>query len=356
VRYLKKFLAVGLLTAAVLGLGAWLAMQSYMTAPVDALSEPLVFEVPEGASLSRVATDLQELQVLRWPRLFTLWGRIKGTAHRVQAGEYLLEPGMSPANILDQFVEGRVKLYAFTILEGWTYKEVLAALTENSAVVATLEPAGPLPEIILDSMTIEGFEDVAHPEGLLFPETYFVAKNATDAEVLRQAAALMQVRLAAAWANRDADLPLNSPYEMLTLASIIERETAVDSERAQVAGVFIRRLKMGMRLQTDPTVIYGLGDQYDGNLTRRHLLTDNPYNTYTRGGLPPTPIGMPGEASLYAAGHPDDGKALYFVASGEGDGTHVFSATLEEHNAAVAAYISQLRQANRARRENGGGD
>ena len=353
-RFITKFLMLGLLSVAVLGAFGWLAMQSYMTASVDALSEPLVFEVQEGASLNRVAADLGELQVLRWPRLFALWGRLNGEAHRVQAGEYLLEPGMSPVNILDQFVEGRVKLYAFTILEGWTYKEILAALAENSAIVATLDSAAPSLDGILSGIADEQMAAVTNPEGLLFPETYFVPKNSTDAEVLRKAAELMQLRLAEAWENRDEGLPLNSPYELLTLASIVERETAVDSERTQVAGVFIRRLRIGMRLQTDPTVIYGLGDQYDGNLTRRHLLTDNPYNTYTRGGLPPTPIGMPGKASLQAAGHPDDGDALYFVASGEGDGTHVFSATLEEHNAAVAAYISQLRKTNRARRENKG--
>jgi UPF0755 protein len=346
---MKKFLLLGLLSAGVVCAFAWLAMQSYMTASIDAISEPVVFEVQDGASLNRVAADLQELQILRWPRLFALWGRMQGNAHRVQAGEYLLEPGMSPANILNQFVEGRVKLYAFTILEGWTYREILAALAGNSVIVATLGAEDSIQELI----NSEEWVGSASPEGLLFPETYFVAKNSTDTEVLRQSAALMRMRLEAAWANRDPELPLNNPYELLTLASIVERETAVDAERTQVAGVFIRRLEKGMRLQTDPTVIYGLGDKFDGNLTRRHLMADNPYNTYTRGGLPPTPIGMPGEASLRAAGHPDNGDALYFVASGELDGTHVFSATLEDHNAAVAAYIAQLRRANRARRENG---
>jgi len=345
---MKKFLLLGSLAAVVACAFSWLAMQSYMTASIDAISEPVVFEVQDGASLNRVAADLQELQILRWPRLFTLWGRLEGSAHRVQAGEYLLEPGMSPANILDQFVEGRVKLYAFTILEGWTYREILTALAGNSAIVITLGPE----DSIQDLIKSEELGGNASPEGMLFPETYFVPKNSTDAEVLRQSAALMRMRLAVAWEDRAPGLPLNSPYELLTLASIVERETAVDTERTQVAGVFIRRLQKGMRLQTDPTVIYGLGEKFDGNLTRRDLTTDNPYNTYTRGGLPPTPIGMPGEASLYAAGHPDSGDTLYFVASGDLDGTHVFSATLEDHNTAVAAYIAQLRRANRARREN----
>jgi len=346
---LKKFLLLGSLSAAVVCAFAWLAMQSYMTASIDAISEPVAFEVPDGASLNRVAADLQESRILRWPRLFTLWGRMKGNAHRVQAGEYLLEPGMSPANILDQFVEGRVKLYAFTILEGWTYREILTALAGNSAIVTTLGPE----DAIQDLINSEELGGITSPEGMLFPETYFVPKNSTATEVLRQSAALMRMRLEAAWEDRAPGLPLNSSYELLTLASIVERETAVDVERAQVAGVFIRRLEKGMRLQTDPTVIYGLGEKFDGNLTRRDLMTDNPYNTYTRGGLPPTPIGMPGEASLYAAGHPDSGDTLYFVASGDLDGTHVFSATLEDHNTAVAAYIAQLRRANRARRENG---
>jgi UPF0755 protein len=345
---MKKFLLLGLLTTGVVCAFAWLAMQSYMTASVDAIAEPVVFEVKDGASLNRVAADLQDLQILRWPRLFTLWGRLEGNAHRVQAGEYLLEPGMSPANILDQFVQGRVKLYAFTILEGWTYKEILTALADNSAIVKTLGPE----DLVQELINSEALGDSSSPEGMLFPETYFVPKNATAAEVLRQSAELMHLRLEAAWEARAPGLPLNNAYELLTLASIVERETAVDAERAQVAGVFIRRLQKGMRLQTDPTVIYGLGDEFDGNLARRDLMTDNPYNTYTRGGLPPTPIGMPGEASLYAAGHPDSGDAVYFVASGDLDGTHVFSATLDEHNTAVAAYIAQLRRANRARREN----
>jgi UPF0755 protein len=165
---------------------------------------------------------------------------------------------------------------------------------------------------------------------------------------LRQAAALMESHLTRSWDSRAVGLPLSSPYELLILASIVERETAVELERSQVAGVFIRRLQKRMRLQTDPTVIYGLGDSYDGNLTRKHLSTDTPYNTYTRGGLPPTPIGMPGEGSLDAAAHPDEGDSLYFVATGEPDGSHVFSLTFEEHNVAVAAYISKLRQARRA--------
>jgi UPF0755 protein len=287
------------------------------------------------------------LQVVEWPRVFALWGRAQDAARRIQAGEYQLEPGVTPAGILQQLVEGRVKLYSLTLLEGWTLRDVLAALADSPAIEVTLDPANPGTAFLVDDPLTAG----TAAEGWFYPETYSVPRGTTDVEVLRRANALMVEKLQSAWAARSADLPLKSPYELLILASIIERETAVDAERNQVAGVFIRRLRKGMRLQTDPTVIYGLGEAYDGNLTRKDLLTDTPFNTYTRAGLPPTPIGMPSEASLLAAGHPDDGNALYFVASGEADGTHVFSATLEEHNAAVAAYIARLRQANRKSRE-----
>lgn len=341
---MKQLFLATLLLLAGLGAAGWYAVQGYMHSPIPGLSAPRVINVPAGASLNRVAADLADQQILNWPQVFALWGRVQDKARSIKAGEYQLDPGVTPAGILDQLVEGRVKLYSLTLLEGWTLREVLEALAASPAIEVTLDPANPGTAFLVDDPLTEG----TAAEGWLYPETYSVPRGTTDAEVLRRANALMVEKLAAAWARRSADLPLKSPYELLILASIIERETAIDEERNQVAGVFIRRLRKGMRLQTDPTVIYGLGDAYDGNLTRAHLLTDTPFNTYTRAGLPPTPIGMPAEASLLAAGHPDDGNALYFVASGEGDGSHVFSATLEEHNAAVAAYIARLRQANRA--------
>jgi UPF0755 protein len=349
---MKKLLLIGVTAIVLAAAVGWLGTQAYMARPIAALLEPVPFEVPEGASLNGVAASLGESGLLQWPRVFTVWGRLSGQAHRIQAGEYLLEPGASPGSILAKFVAGRVRLYPFTILEGWTWREILAALANNPAIVMTLDPANPDPAVLQGILADPAA--AAQPEGWFFPETYSVPRGTPDVKVLQQANELMVRQLAEAWESRAVGLPLQTPYELLTLASIVERETAVDSERSMVAGVFMRRLQTGMRLQTDPTVIYGLGEQYDGNLTRRHLLTDNPYNTYTRGGLPPSPIGMAGRASLQAAGHPDAGDALYFVASGDADGTHVFSATLEEHNAAVAAYIAQLRKANRERRQAGG--
>jgi UPF0755 protein len=343
-----KRVAFGAAVALILlGLLAWFGSQAYMLTPIGALASPVELVVEEGASLNAVAAELGRRNVLESPRLFALAGRLSGKAQRVQAGEYVLEPGISPAGILDLLVAGRVKLYPFTILEGWTFNEVLAAMEAHPAIVTTVDSA------TFDAAAVLGdtLSGSSNPEGWFFPETYFVPRKTLDTTVLRQASKLMADKLGVAWDGRAPDLPLANPYELLILASIIEREAALDSERATIAGVFIRRLRKGMRLQTDPTVIYGLGPAFDGNLTRANLLADGPYNTYTRDGLPPTPIGMPGAASLHAAGHPDDGNALFFVASGDGDGSHVFSATLEEHNAAVAAYIAQLRRASRANRE-----
>jgi UPF0755 protein len=229
---------------------------------------------------------------------------------------------------------GKVSLYPVTIVEGWTIPELLAALAANPVISKTLDHDSlDLASILADDAAGSG-----HPEGWFFPETYMVPRNTSDSTVLRQASKLMNDKLNAIWNSREAGLPLQSPYELLILASIIERETALPSERAKIAGVFVRRLEQGMRLQTDPTVIYGVGADFDGDLTRAHLETDTPYNTYTRDGLPPTPIGLPGEESLYAAAHPAPGDELFFVASGKGDGSHVFSTTLDQHNAAVANY------------------
>jgi UPF0755 protein len=317
------------------------SVRSYLASPVAGLTEPMLYKVEAGASLSGVAHDLEGQGILSRAGLFVAWGRFTGQAAQLKAGEYELQPGVTPKGILDQFVAGQVKLYPFTILEGWTITDLLAALAVNPAITASLQALSAEAQIDALGLSAE------HLEGQFFPDTYLVPRATTDLSLLQQAAVLMQVQLDKAWENRAVGLPLTSPYELLILASIVERETALDAERSQVAGVFIRRLQKRMRLQTDPTVIYGLGAAYDGNITRKHLLTDTPYNTYTRGGLPPTPIGMPGEASLLAAAHPDEGDALYFVATGENDGSHVFSRTLEEHNAAVAVYIARLRKARR---------
>ncbi len=256
-----------------------------------------------------------------------------GVLDGLHAGEYALTQHMSPRRLLRRMADGDVIHHQFTIIEGWRFKELRLALAKEAKLESTL---GGLSDT--DVMARIGAEGV-HPEGRFLPETYSFVRGQKDIDLLKRAYRAMQTRLAARWAERDPRLPLGSPDEMLTLASIVEKETGQAAERPRIAGVFVRRLKMPMMLQTDPTVIYGLGDSFNGNLTRRHLEADTPYNTYTRFGLPPTPIALPGDAALAAVAKPAEGQELYFVAKGNGE--HAFSATLAEHNRAVRAY--QLR-------------
>jgi UPF0755 protein len=310
----------------------------FMASPLPVPDGGVEFEIPSGSSFASVSNKLISSNLIaddRWLRLYVRWHNMGGA---IQAGDYLIEPGASARSLLDQFINGAVRLYDFTLVEGWNYREVLQALHANAAVKATMTdedwPA------LLETLGAE----VMHPEGLFLPETYRFPRNTTDRDLLRQAYAMMQEVLAEEWDNRSDDSPVQSPYETLVLASIVEKETARADERPKISGVFARRLNMRMRLQTDPTVIYGIGPAFDGNLTRKHLVTDTPYNTYTRHGLPPTPIAMPGRAAISAALNPEDGTELYFVATGLNDGSHKFSTTKAEHDAAVAEYLAQLRR------------
>lgn len=265
-------------------------------------------------------------------------------ARRLQAdgslkvGEYALDPGLTPRTLLLNMRNGKVIHYRITIVEGWNIRQLRAAI---DAATPLLHETPRLDDAAL--MELLGHPG-QHPEGRFLPETYLYSRGDSDVDVLKRAYAAMDKALAEVWKARADDLPLKSPEEALILASIIEKETGLASERPQIAGVFARRLKLGMKLQTDPTVIYGLGSGYDGNLRRRDLLTDTPYNTYTRTGLTPTPIAMPGLDALRAAVDPAPGDALFFVALGDGSGSHVFTATLGQHNAAVARYLQQLRR------------
>jgi len=330
---------VGVLMALVAACGsvAWWIDRSMHT-PLRLPEGGYELEVVKGMSLTAVAAHLAEDGVLRQPTVLSWYGRLTGQAGRVQAGEYALEPGITAASLLQQLVDGRVRLHALTILEGWTVRDLLAAIAETPQLVRTLTVASP--EELAAVLEL----DYPHAEGWFFPDTYRFPRGTTDLDLLSNAHELMQKKLADAWATRSPDTGLASPYEALILASIVERESALDSERPQIAGVFTRRLDRGMRLQTDPTVIYGLGESFDGNLTRKDLATDTPYNTYVHRGLPPTPIALPGESALRAAVNPDSGNALYFVATGRGDGSHIFTETLDEHNAAVARYLAELRR------------
>lgn len=326
------------LVLAIVAGGLWIRYQLHE--PLS-LPEDIVLDVSIGSSLTGVAQGLNERGVLAHPQVLAWYGRLTGQAGSIHAGEYVVSVGTTAAELLQLLVEGRVKLHSVTIIEGWTVKELLSTLRQNPAITVTLNA---VEELSVDGLTSQLNLDIGSPEGWFFPDTYLFARGETDANLLGEAHENMQRQLLAAWDERAVGLPYTTPYEALILASIVERETALDSERRQVAGVFIRRLQKGMRLQTDPTVIFGLGDSFDGNLTRRHLKTDTVYNTYTRKGLPPTPIALPGAGSLQAAMNPDNGDTLYFVATGEEDGSHYFSKTLAEHNAAVSRYLRRLRE------------
>ncbi len=326
------FKAVALLILAASLVGGWLMMdyRAFLHTPLAVEEGGARFVVKPGTNLSAVAHGLARQGLLDRPRYFVLHARLEGVADSIQAGEYAIAPGTTPSALLQDMVAGRVIQYSLTLVEGWTFRQVMDAVRNDPYLTHTLNG---LDDAAL--MARLGHPDL-HPEGRFFPDTYRFPRGTTDVAFLQRAFDAMHAHLAQEWAQRDEGLPLKTPYEALILASIVEKETALPRERRAIAGVFVRRLQKGMRLQTDPTVIYGLGAAFDGNLHRRDLRRDDPYNTYRHRGLPPTPIAMPGLDSLHAALHPAPGDALYFVS--KGDGSHAFSATLEEHNRAVVKY------------------
>lgn len=330
-RWLGLALLLGCVVAA--GAAAWLWQQfeRIETATLESAPGDTTVSVERGAAFAAVARDFQRRGWVTDARVLSLYARWHGLAGRVKAGEYRAEPGMSAAELLQAMVAGEVVEYPFTVVEGWRFREMWEALRAHPAIETTL-PADADGAAVMAAIGREG----VHPEGRFLPETYRFPRGTTDVEFLRRANRDLERVLEAAWAERQEGLPLDSAEEALILASIIEKETGVAEERRRIAGVFARRLERGMRLQTDPTVIYGMGDAYDGNIRRQDLRRDTAYNTYTRAGLPPTPIALAGEAAIRAAVDPADGESLYFVS--RGDGTHKFSATLEEHNRAVQRY------------------
>ncbi|HKJ22845.1 MAG TPA: endolytic transglycosylase MltG [Gammaproteobacteria bacterium] len=288
------------------------------------------YTVAPGTSMKSLAYDLQRRGVVDHPGYLVLLARWQRAAGRIQAGEYALAPGMTPRDLLDKLVAGKVLQHSLTLLEGWTFKQMMDAINRDPDLEHTLR--GLTGEQIMTRLGLPEH----NPEGLFHPDTYHFPEGTSDATFLRRAYDAMHEELARAWHDRDPDVPYDTPYQALIVASIIEKETAIPEERPRIAGVLVRRLRRGMRLAVDPTVIYGLGDLFDGNLRRHDLRHDTPYNTYLHRGLPPTPIAMPGVKSIQAAMHPAQGQALYYVA--RGDGSHQFSDTLAEHREAVARY------------------
>jgi UPF0755 protein len=309
--------------------GAWLMFdryQSFLNTPLNLPESGFHLQVERGASVRSVISNLDQQGMTHADWRWRVLNRLQPLT--IKAGEYALEPGLNPVALLQLLSSGAVVRYRFTIVEGWTFGQLLAALSKDPVLEQSI------PGLDGNLLILRAIEaGVDHPEVWFLPETYLYVRGDSDLDILRRAHQGMLVELETAWSGREDDLPLASAYELLTLASIVEKESALDAERADIAGVFVRRLIEGWRLETDPSVIYGLGDRYDGNIRRRDLDTDTPYNTYTRFGLPPTPIAMPGKSALLAAASPAPGTAMFFVASGTGG--HVFSDTLDEHNAAV---------------------
>ena len=311
----------------------------FADAPLAGIGEDATLVVERGDSLRRVLARLRDDGVeagrdLEWQAL----SRQMGADGRIQVGEYALDPGTTPRSLLANMRDGRVIRHRFTLVEGWNIRELRAALAKATPLVQTLADVDDA--ALMEKLGRPG----VHPEGRFLPETYVYTRGDTDLDLLRRASAGLDRALAAAWEARAPELPLKDAEEALVLASIVEKETGIAEERPQIAGVFVRRLKLGMRLQTDPTVIYGMGSAYAGNIRRSDLTTDTPYTTYTRDGLPPTPIARAGADALRAATQPAPGDALFFVAVGDGSGRHVFSRTLDDHNSAVREYVRRYRE------------
>jgi UPF0755 protein len=323
---LFRLLSAGLTLALLLGLLAfWM-----LSTPLKLATSPLDVEIPSGASMRQVAHTVVNAGVDINPWLLEALARFGGHEHRVKAGSYEFVEGLTAIDLLNKLVRGDASQGEFVLVEGWNFRRVRAELAK-------------LPGLKQESAALSDTELLARlgsnatqPEGLLLPDTYFYVRGGSDITLLKRAYGAMQRKLDAAWAQRDSNVPLASAYEALIMASLVEKETGVEADRARVASVFYNRLKAGMPLQTDPTVIYGLGEAYGGNLRKIDLQTDTPYNTYTRRGLPPTPIAMPGLASLNVVLHPQKTDLYYFVS--RGDGSSEFSRTLDDHNRAVARY------------------
>jgi UPF0755 protein len=326
-----------IVTGVIVSVAAVGGFQWWTAQPItDAESPVIPFAIAQGSGVAGAAQQMASSGVPINGFLFGVLARVSGKASQIKAGSYELKPATTPRRLLTQLVRGEYAQESLTIIEGWTFRQMRQAV--DAAPNLKHETAKLSDKELLAKVAPEA--PYATAEGLFFPDTYLFAKNSSDMQIYRQAHEMMMKRLKSAWEKRDPNLPYADPYQALIMASLVEKETGQKSERAMIAGVFVNRLKTGMLLQTDPTVIYGMGSRYDGKIHKKDLETDTPYNTYTRAGLPPTPIALPGVASLAAALTPAKTEALYFVS--RGDGTSHFSASLNEHNKAVNQYQRQV--------------
>ncbi|MEO7493919.1 MAG: endolytic transglycosylase MltG [Massilia sp.] len=324
--FIKKII----LTAVVVSVAAGSAFSYWTKQPISMNPTPIEFTITPGSSVGAASQQIAAAGVPMNPFLFSMLARVTQKSSRIKAGSYELKAGTTPRRLIDQLVRGEFAQESLTIIEGWTFKQMRQAIAAHAGLKH--DTAGLSDRELMARISTEFKE----PEGLFFPDTYLFAKGSSELQIFKQAHTMLVNRLSSAWEKRDPSLPYTTPYQALVMASIVEKETGQKSERAMIAGVFINRLKMGMLLQTDPTVIYGMGDKYDGKIRKKDLETDTPYNSYTRAGLPPTPIALPGVQSLNAALGPAKTDALYFVA--RGDGTSKFSGNLTDHNKAVNQY------------------
>lgn len=323
--------AVRLLIAVVLAVAALFAAGfAWVNAPLAQTAASVDLNIEPGSSAREIARQVAASGVKVQPDLLYWWFRVSGKARNIRAGSYELSEGTTPAGLLQKLVQGDEALRSVTLVEGWTFRQARQALAKADGLRQDSKTMSD--ESLMQALDRSG----QHPEGRFFPDTYTYSKGSSDLAVLRRAMRSMDQHLEGVWKIRQPGLPLQTPEQVLILASIIEKETGRTADQALISAVFHNRLRIGMRLQTDPTVIYGLGDSFDGNLRRSDLQGDTPYNTYTRNGLPPTPISLPGRAALIAAVNPEASKAIYFVA--RGDGSSHFSTTLDEHNRAVDKY------------------
>lgn len=329
--WLYSFIFIIFIAVVFFVLNQWLA---FLNKPlILSNSQPVTFVFQEGSSVKNLANQLKNLNLIRSSMMFIVLAKTQNAEHVLKAGEYRVDPGDTPLVLLQKIISGQSLPRSFTVVEGWTFKQMLAALGNNQFITHKL--VGLKDSEIMERLGFAG----EIPEGRFAPETFVFSGNVSDVELLRNSYVMMQKWLNDAWNNRAANLKLHCPYELLIVASIIEKETANVAERPKIAGVIMLRLAKGMRLQVDPTVIYGLGDEYRGKLAEEDLKKDTVYNTYRHAGLPPSPICMPSKSSIDAAAHPEIGTALYFVA--KGDGTHVFSNTLKQQNMAIRKYLLQ---------------
>ena len=339
IQAVKKILYFVVLSGILASLFLGYQFKQFQTQPIQLDKESELFIIYSGNTIRQVAQRLADKGYILDPLMFIVLAKINGSEAHIKAGEYSIKPGYSPKDLLQLFLKGNTILYSFTIIEGWSFRQLLEAMAIDPVLVQTIQQASDADIMRQISIASE------HPEGRFLPDTYHFPRGTTDISFLRRAYKTMQKTLAEEWAARAPGLPLSTPYEALILASIIEKETGAAFERSLISAAFNLRLKKNMRLQTDPTIIYGLGDSFDGNIRLKDLRGDTPYNTYIHKGLPPTPIALPGKEAIHAALHPADSEAIYFVS--KGDGTHYFSRTLEEHNAAVSKYQLNGRKPKR---------